>query len=56
MIMVSDLMLKKPGKRVVVKAAWDSCSMRERADLIGAKLKIESEPGQGTTVWTDLKL
>jgi signal transduction histidine kinase len=29
-------------------------SMRERADLIGARLKIESQPGQGTTVRVDL--
>ncbi|MGB9723172.1 MAG: ATP-binding protein [Chloroflexia bacterium] len=35
---------------------WGLCGMRERAQLIGAQLQVESRPGQGTTVRLRLPL
>jgi signal transduction histidine kinase len=43
-------------KRSVKKGSLGLTSMSERADLIGASLKIESQPNQGTTVRVDLPL
>ena len=42
--------VKEAWKKSSDKGSLGLMSMRERADLIGAKLKIESEPGQGTIV------
>jgi two-component system sensor histidine kinase DegS len=38
------------------KASLGLMSMRERADLIGASLSIESKPGSGTTVKVEMTL
>jgi signal transduction histidine kinase len=38
------------------KGSLGLMSMRERADLIGADLKIESKPGKGTTVKVEKSL
>jgi signal transduction histidine kinase len=38
--------LKKRGS----KGSLGLMSMKERAELIGATLKIESQPGQGTSI------
>ncbi len=42
----------RPG----VKGSLGLTSMRERADLIGAKFEIESKPGRGTVVKAEAPL
>jgi PAS domain S-box-containing protein len=47
---------KEARNRSSKKGSLGLLSMRERAGLIGASLKIESKPGQGTVVRVDLHL
>ncbi len=42
--------IKEAATRASGKGSLGLMSMQERADLIGANLKIESKPGKGTTV------
>ena len=42
--------VKEAATRAGGKGSLGLMSMKERADFIGASLKIESKPGQGTTV------
>ncbi len=38
------------------RASWGMITMRERAQAVGARLKVEAAPGQGTTVAVELPL
>ena len=48
--------VKEALKQSSGKGSLGLISMRERSDLIGAKLNIESKPGQGTIVRVDMPL
>ncbi len=48
--------VKKAYGSIEKKGSLGLMSMRERANLIGASLKIESKPGQGTTVMLEMPL
>jgi PAS domain S-box-containing protein len=48
--------VKEATTRAGGKGSLGLMSMRERADLIGANLKIESKPGQGTIIKVDMAL
>jgi signal transduction histidine kinase len=59
-MMVSDngsgFDIKEAAARAGGKGSLGLLSMRERADLIGADLKIDSKPGKGTTVTVEKAL
>jgi PAS domain S-box-containing protein len=48
--------VRKATTRSGIKGSLGLMSMQERAKLIGANLRIESEPGQGTTVTVKMLL
>ena len=47
--------LKEAAESALKKGSLGIVGMRERAQLIGADFKIDSEPGKGTTVTVELK-
>jgi PAS domain S-box-containing protein len=48
--------VKEAGTKAATKGSLGLTSMRERADLIGASIKIQSKPGHGTIVRVDMPL
>ena len=48
--------IKKAGYRSGGNGSLGLMSMQERSQLIGAELKINSAPGEGTTVSAEVKL